>query len=155
MPPALGACQADVYSAEHESLGRLGVRWTRLGDARAHLDRLVSSAWFAGRWPHFVHCGVERRGSGSVWSVSHPLDSDGPGGRPTEGVVLVADGGLTQPVLLHELAHLLAGPEAGHGPGFARVHLTLVRHDMGFPAYVEYRDALRGTGSFPGIDALV
>ncbi|HZT64676.1 MAG TPA: hypothetical protein VFA11_02700 [Acidimicrobiales bacterium] len=153
MSPALGRCQSELYAAEAESIGRRGIRWTKVAAAQAHVDRLVGSPWFAGRWPHFVHCAIERRGRGSVWSVSHPLDSDGPGGLPTEGVILVADGALAQPVLLHELAHLLVPESAGHGPAFAAVHLSLVRHDMGFDAYAEYLGCLRRRPPFAGLAA--
>ena len=155
MARRLGAAQAELYAAEADSVDRLGLAWARLGDARAHVEALVGSDWFAGRWPHFVACGVERRGSGSVWSTCMPLDDEGPDGRPTRGVVLVADGGLRQPVLLHELAHLLNRPGAGHDRAFASIHLTLVRHDMGFMAYADYRRALRAGASFEGVDELV
>ena len=143
MAPELGECQAGVYAAENDALSGLGIRWRRVAEAQAYADRLVGSAWFGERWPHFLHCAVQRRGSGSVWSLSHPFDASGPGGRPTEGLILLADGAAAQEVLLHELAHLLAPPDAGHGPGFVDVHLDLVRAEMGFFAFAGYRDALR------------
>ena len=149
----LGPRQAALYAAEAESLGGLGVSWRRLAEARAYLDTLVESDWFAARWPHFVRCALQRRGRGSRWSTCQPLDADGPGGRPTEGVVLVADGGLSQPVLLHELSHLLAAPGSGHGDEFAAVQLALVRREMGFFAYAAYRQALRRTPAFRAVDA--
>ncbi|HET6794611.1 MAG TPA: hypothetical protein VFH45_09225 [Acidimicrobiales bacterium] len=155
MARRLGAAQADLYAAEADSVDRLGVVWRRLADARCHAGLLVGSDWFAERWPHFVECDVERRGSGSVWSTCLPLDDGGPEGRPTRGVVLLADGGLRQPVLLHELAHLLNRPGAGHDRAFAAIHLTLVRHDMGFLAYAEYRRALWARASFEGVDEAV
>ena len=142
MAAALGDRQAALYAAEEESIATLGLRWRRLPDAQAYLDRLVASAWFVNRWPHCVSVAIERRGRGAVWSTCHPLDSAGPGGRPTEGVVLVA-GTLRQPVVLHELAHLLAPPTAGHGPDFAETMLSLVHHEMGFAACTDYLCALR------------
>ena len=148
----LGAHQADLYAAEHEAIAGAGLRWERLSDAQRYVDRLVASAWFAARWPHLLRCAVERRGSGSVWSLAHGLDADGPGRRPTEGVVLVADGELRQAVVLHELAHLVSPPDAGHGPEFARTHLALVRHEMGFFAFADYRRALRRRPAFAGVD---
>ena len=39
--------------------------------------------------------------------------------------VAVADAQATPATLVHELAHVLAGPEAGHGPVFRRAHVDL------------------------------
>jgi hypothetical protein len=157
--PALSATQAALYAAEARALDHVGVRWRRLGDAQAYLDTLLGSGWFFRRWPTLLRCTIERRGSNSVWSTCHQLDRDGPGGTATEGVILVADGSLTQPVVLHELAHLLTVPAAGHGPAFAETLLTLVRHEMGFFAFADYYETLRRTDGFrlirQGIDVPV
>ena len=146
MPVRLGDRQAAAYAAEEEALGGVGIRWRRVADAQAYLDGVVEAGWFAERWPYFVSCLVERRGSGSRWSTCAPADSAGPGGRPTMGAVLVADGALRQAVVLHELAHLLGPPASGHGPDFVAVYLELVRHEMGFPAYADFRRALASRG---------
>jgi putative metallohydrolase (TIGR04338 family) len=139
----LGRWQSAVYAAEGEALAEAGTAWRRIEEARSYVDGLLEKEWFVRRWGHFVACAVERRGQGSRWSVSHPLDADGPGGLPTEGVVLVADGQLTQAPLLHELAHLLVPADAGHGPAFVAAQLELVREEMGFSAYAEYRACLQ------------
>jgi len=146
----LGAAQEALYAAEAESVDGHGIVWPRLADAQDAVDALVGSAWFGARWPHFVRAVVERRGAGARWSTHQALDGDGPGGRPTEGVILVA-GPLRQTVVLHELAHLLLPPGAGHGPGFAETMLTLVRREMGFVAFAEYFHALRRRDPFRGI----
>ncbi|MHB8465357.1 MAG: hypothetical protein ACYDH6_02390 [Acidimicrobiales bacterium] len=146
MATRLGAAQAELYEAETEALGALGIRWRKVADAQAYVDRLVCSAWFFERWPSFVRCTVERRGSGSRWSTQCALDA-----ARSEGVILVADGGLTQPVILHELAHLLLPPETGHGPLFAETLLTLVRHEMGFAAFADCYHALRSRPEFSRI----
>ncbi len=147
----LGTRQAELYAAEADTIDTWGMRWSRVDDAQAYLDGLVGSAWFFARWPHFVRGVVRRRGRGSTWSTNAGLDADGPGGRPTEGVVLLADGALRQSTLLHELAHLLADPAAGHGPAFAETLLTLVRHEMGFFAFAEYFHALRRRDAFAAV----
>lgn len=155
METALGPYQEALYAAEHVSIDRVGLSWHRRADVQAYVTNLVESSWFFERWPWFVRCIVERRGHGSRWSTCRPLDDAGPGGRPTEGVILLADGAARQPVVLHELAHLLAPPDAGHGPPFAATLLTLVRAEMGFFAFAEFRDALRAPAPslFAGIDA--
>jgi putative metallohydrolase (TIGR04338 family) len=150
MARRLGRHQDALYAAEAESIAGLGITWARLADAQRDADRLVGSAWFAEQWPHFVRATVERRGRGAVWSTQVALDHDGPGGTPTEGVVLVA-GPLRQPVVLHELAHLLLPPTAGHGREFAETLLTLVRREMGFPAFAELLHALKRREPFGAI----
>jgi hypothetical protein len=75
----------------------------------------------------------------------------GPGRRPTEGLILLADGSSRQHILLHELAHLLAPADAGHGPEFVGVHLDLVRSAMGFFAYAAYRAAIEARPELSGI----
>jgi len=147
----LASRQAELYAAESASLANVGQRWARLADAQSYLDRLVNSAWFFQRWPTFVRATIERRASGSVWSTCQHLDEAGAGGGATEGVILIATGSLTQPVVLHELAHLLRAPGLGHDPLFAETMLTLVRHEMGFFAFADYYHALRQTEAFRAI----
>jgi putative metallohydrolase (TIGR04338 family) len=147
----LGTHQAELYAAEAMTIAEAGRRWSRIRDAQRYLDDLIDGEWFTSRWPDLLGCTVERRGSGSVWSTCQRLDTDGADDRPTEGVILVADGALTQPVMLHELAHLLVPPDAGHGPVFAGVLLSLVRHEMGFFAYAEFLHALRLSDTFSGL----
>jgi putative metallohydrolase (TIGR04338 family) len=151
MVARLGARQAELYAAEAEAIESLGLSWARLAGAQRYVDGLICSEWFFERWPHFVRCTVERRGSGATWSTSQALDADGPSGCPTEGVLLLAPGCLRQPVVLHELAHLLAPPGVGHGPPFAETLLTLVRHEMGFVAFAELYHALRRRDGFASI----
>lgn len=144
----LAPAQADLYAAEHATIDALGIRWDRLRDAQADLNRLLESDWFVERWPHFVRCTLERRGRGASWSCNQPLDAAGPDGSPTEGVILVADRRPRQPVILHELAHLLSPPGTAHGLAFARTQLDLVRHEMGFFAYADYFNELRRRPAF-------
>jgi len=147
----LGSRQEQLYAGEAETISDLGLRWQHISGVRAYLGRLVESDWFAERWPHFLRCTAERRGSGSVWSTGQRLDEGGPGGAATEGVVLLSDGGLRQPVVLHELAHLLLPPDAGHGTDFAETLLTLVRHEMGFFAFAALYHGLRRRDGFQDI----
>lgn len=131
-----------MYAAEADALAGRGIRWRRVADAQAYADRLVGSAWFGSRWPHFGRAHIERRGSGATWSACAPVAWDHPGPEPTEAVLFLAPGQVGQTALLHELAHALAGPGDGHSPAFVDVQLELVRHEMGFFAFTDYREAL-------------
>jgi len=145
----LGVVQAAVYAAEAEALEAWGQRWSRLRQAQDYADALVGREWFAQRWPHFEHCEVQRRGSGARYSTAAALGGDG--SAPHGAVVLLAPGHLTQAVLLHELAHVLAGAGEGHGREFLVVQLELVRQEMGLPAYIEYRSAVSRRPELTGL----
>jgi putative metallohydrolase (TIGR04338 family) len=134
----LGVDQARMYAAE-SSLQDVGMRWTRYANAQAYVDGLIESEWFFERWPHLLRCTVERRGSGARWSTCARVEGD-----RCEGVILVAPGALTQPVVLHELAHLVLPPDCGHGAPFPDTMLELVRHEMGFYAYSDLLTRLSG-----------
>ena len=148
-PRKLGVVQAAVYAAEAEALEVWGQRWSRLREAQAYADGLVGRAWFGERWPHFGHCEVHRRGSGARYSTAAALGGDAL--APSEAVILLAPGHLTQAVLLHELAHVLAGAGAGHDSEFLVVQLELVRQEMGLPAYIEYLAALGRRPELAGV----
>jgi putative metallohydrolase (TIGR04338 family) len=148
MAVSLGPRQAALYAVEDDTIAGLGLRWRRIAEVQAYVDRLIASAWFFERWPSLVSCSIERRGSGSTWSTCQHLDDRGPEGRATEGVILLADGCLRQPVVLHELAHLLLPRGLGHEPAFAETLLMLVRREMGFFAFADCYQALRSTEAF-------
>lgn len=151
-PRQLGVVQAAVYAAEAEALEGWGQRWARLAQAQAYAEALVGREWFAACWPLFGRVQVERRGSGARYSTAAALGEDNrqaPG--PAGAVVLLAPGHLTQAVLLHELAHVLAGPGEGHGAGFLAVQLELVRNEMGVEAWVDYRAALSRRAELAGL----
>lgn len=140
--PRLGVAQATVYAAEEATVARWGRTWSTVRDAQAYADGVVGSAWFFERWPALVRVTIERRGSGATWSTCHALDGPGPQGIPTEGVILLAGPVFAQATILHELAHLLLPPDAGHGPEFTATLLELVRREMGFHAFAELRRAI-------------
>lgn len=140
MSPRLGEQQEALYLVEHETISDLGRRWDRVSEAQVYLSALVNTDWFFNMWPHVLEVRVERRGSGSRWSTCQRW----PGG----GSILVADGALRQPTVLHELAHLLNPPDEGHGDLFARTLLTLLHLEMGLVAYTEFLYGLRATHLF-------
>ena len=153
MATRLGVVQAAVYAAEEEALAGAGVVWRRIAEARHYAALLVDRDWFAARWPEFGRLHVERRSSGARYSTCAALDGTdrSPPGGPTGAVVLLAPGHLTQAVLLHELAHVLAVGDEGHGAGFLTVQLELVRHEMGVMAWADYRAALSRRPELAGL----
>ena len=64
-------------------------------------------------------------------------------GYAVEGTGEIRVGTLREPVVLHEVAHVVT-PGAGHGPAFVDALLALVRERLGFHAYGALLGELRG-----------
>jgi hypothetical protein len=90
-------------------------------EALVPLDELVElarSVTAANWWPH-GHVDVV---SARVDAASSPTRQRG----GTQPVIRLAAGQSTPATLLHELAHVLAGVGAGHGPRYRRAYLDVV-----------------------------
>ena len=114
--------QLSVYAGEEAALVGAGRVFRDLREVRAYLDDLVASDWWADRWPHVEAIPVDRTRSGRF------------SGYAVEGSGEIRLGSLAEPVVLHEVAHVVT-PGAGHGPAFVDALLALVRERLGFPAY--------------------
>jgi len=114
--------QFRVYASEEAALRDSGRVFRHLGEVRAYLDELVASDWWADRWPQVETIPVARTRSGRF------------GGYAVDGTGAIRVGSLREPVVLHEVAHVVT-PGAGHGPAFITALLALVREGLGFPAY--------------------
>ncbi len=134
----LGSRQAAIY--DHQGAGGPGRRFKDIREVRAYVDALVDSDDFQATWPDVLVIECERRGSGATWSLACPSLS----------TIRLAE--LSQLIVLHEVAHICAPNDGGHGPEFARTFLTLVRREMGFHAYGAILNALRRSDAFRGDD---
>jgi len=114
--------QLGVYASEEAALAGAGRVFRDLREVRAYLAELVGSDWWADRWPHVEEIPVGRTRSSRF------------GGYALEGSGEIRVGSLEEPVVLHEVAHIVT-PGAGHGPAFVKVLLALVRERLGFHAY--------------------
>ena len=114
--------QQSVYAGEEAALAGAGRVFRDLREVRAYVDDLIGSDWWADRWPHIEAIPVARTRSGRF------------SGYAMEGSGEIRVGSLTEPVVLHEVAHVVT-PGAGHGPAFVEALLALVRERLGFPAY--------------------
>jgi putative metallohydrolase (TIGR04338 family) len=114
--------QQSVYAGEDAALAAIGKEFGDLGQVRAYLDELIGSDWWADRWPHVEAIAVARTRSGRF------------SGYAVEGTGEIRVGSLREPVVLHEVAHVVT-PGAGHGPVFVEALLALVRERLGFHAY--------------------
>lgn len=114
--------QLRIYAAEEVALGGTGRRFRHLGEVRAYVEELISSDWWADRWPQIEAIPVGRSRSSRV------------GGYALEGSGEIRLASLREPVVLHEIAHVVT-PGAGHGPAFVAAFLDLVRERLGFHSY--------------------
>ena len=125
--------QLSVYAGEEGALAGAGRMFRDLGEVRAYLDDLIGSDWWADRWPHVESIPVAR--TRSTRFRGYVVDD-------TREIRL---GVLTEPVLLHEVAHVVT-PGAGHGPAFVTTLLALVRERLGFHRYGALLAEFRGRG---------
>jgi putative metallohydrolase (TIGR04338 family) len=114
--------QLSIYAAEEAALGEAGRVFRDLGEVRVYVDELIASDWWADCWAHIEAIPVGRTRSGRF------------GGYAVEGTGEIRLADLREPVLLHEIAHVVS-PGAGHGPAFVGSFLALVRERLGFHTY--------------------
>jgi putative metallohydrolase (TIGR04338 family) len=114
--------QLGIYAAEEAAFGDVGRMFRNLGEVRAYVADLVASDWWADRWPHIEAIPVARSRSTRF------------GGYTVEGTGEIRLSSLREPVVLHEVAHVVT-PGAGHGPDFVASFLALVRERLGFHPY--------------------
>ncbi|MEZ5321323.1 MAG: hypothetical protein R2698_04465 [Microthrixaceae bacterium] len=122
-----------LYSAEDEVVAEVG---PRLGTFRAvehFLERTLLDDGVAQRYPHVpLDVSLIRRGRAATCSFAH---------APTR-TIAIRSGSFDALTVLHELAHLIVGPDRGHDERFVAVELDLVRLRCGFEAFALLRRAL-------------
>ena len=125
--------QLSVYAGEDAALAGIGRVFRDLREVRAYLDDLIGSDWWADRWPHVEAIPVARTRSErfSGYAVEGTGEIRLRTGRQ---VKLPSVGSFREPVVLHEVAHVVT-PGSGHGPAFVNALLALVRERLGFHAY--------------------
>ena len=129
--------QHRIYEGEEAALGDAGRVFRDVRQVRAYVADLVAGDWWADRWPHIEAIPVARTRSERF------------SGYAVEETGEIRLRSLREPVVLHELAHVVT-PGAGHGPEFVAAFLALVRERLGFHAYgallaeLRHRDLMEG-----------
>lgn len=114
--------QRRVYESEEAALAGRGRTFRNIGEVRLYVKDLIASDWWADRWPQVETITVGRSRSGRF------------AGYAVDGSAEIRLAELREPVLLHEVAHVVT-PGAGHGPAFVAAFLVLVRARLGFHSY--------------------
>lgn len=125
--------QEALYAAQGEALSSLGRRFASLKAVRAYVQAVTETEEWSERCPVQACVEVHSSAGDRKWA----------GWADTDSHAIWTS--LDEQVILHELAHLLT-PRQGHGPGFARAYLELVREHMGFHAYGALRAAFSAHG---------
>src|SRR3712207_9077135 len=97
--------QRRVYESEEAALAKAGREFRHLGEVRAYVAELLDSDWWAERWPEIDAIPVGRSRSGHM------------SGYAVDGTQEIRLASLREPVVLHEIAHVVT-PGAGHGRAF-------------------------------------
>lgn len=126
-------------------------RFRRFSEIEDYIEALVSRPWWSTRFGDApLEILVQRRSRAATFSAAGLADTglviDGCQVDPP-GLIWLVDGhGWGLDTVLHELAHLAAGPTAGHGPGFRDALCALWRHEAGIVAWAALRAGFAAGG---------
>ena len=124
---------ATVYVAE--STLDPGRAFATIENVQAYLDTLCASDWWSERFPGLARIEAVGIRSRSVEGVGRPeLERNA-------GVIGVTPVGRRELTVLHEVAHVVCRPSAGHGPEWARTYLEIVYRVMGTDTWTALRTA--------------
>ena len=101
------------------------------------VNKLVASKWFKRRWPEVKHIQVRipRREGKDVKAKGHR----------SLYYIIMPKHAYNLRIVCHEIAHTVnrLGYGSGHGRYYARCYLELVRHLMGYEAFLILRDSFK------------
>lgn len=134
-----------VYDAEGVALPGGGRRFSRFAHLEAYVVDVTTGDWWATTFPDApLEVDVLRRSRSATFSAAHVTHD------ASAGVVWIRDGSWDTVTVVHELAHVAAGPATdptgAHGRRFATALLDCWRELLGFPAYGALRSALDRNG---------
>lgn len=134
-----------VYDAEAEALPGGGRRFTRFAQLECWVVEVTTGVWWAGAFPDApVEVDVLRRSRTATFSAAH-VTADA-----SASAVWLRDGSWDAVTVVHELAHVAAGPASDptgpHGRRFATCLLGCWRELLGFDAYGALRSGLDRRG---------
>lgn len=127
--------RSEVYAAELQAFMGTGLEKVRPFEELQQLfAQVISVSW----WPR-PDVRLRRSRSDAFSSVARFRDGQAP-------TISLAKGQMTVATLIHELAHVLAGGWAGHGPLFRRAQLDLTACWIGVREAAWLSDAYAGFG---------
>ena len=127
-----------VYAAE--ATLDPGRAFGAISQVQRYLDALCASDWWGERFPGVVRIEAVGIRSRCVEAVGRPEPE-----RNT-GTIGITPDGRKELTTLHEVAHVVCRPDAGHGPEWVRTYLEIVYRLMGTEPWLALRDALVSRG---------
>lgn len=143
---------AELVVAEERAMRAFPLRrFTKFAHIERYVEDLVSRPWWSSRFPDApLEITLMRRSGTATYSAAgRPVTRHSVDGTAVDdpGFVWLVDGrGWGLETVLHELAHLAAGPAVGHGPCFRATLAELWRHEAGIEAWVALRDGFERAG---------
>lgn len=129
--------RSEVYAAELMAFDGTDLEGVEPFDTvSAFTSGIVSGPWWPAAPVEVRRSRVDARSSTTRRSASAP-------GRVE---IRLAATQMTRATAVHELAHALAGPVAGHGPLFRRAHVDIARAAFGDERAAWLHDAYRSAG---------
>ena len=124
--------QRNVYAAEHSV--RDGQTFVTYAAAQAWADSVTASEWWSERYGFVRRIEIQDAPSGEPATGSYDADK-------LVAVAMIPREMLCERVILHEAAHAIIGPDAGHGPRWTRELLGLFSRILGSERYLELYEA--------------
>lgn len=117
---------------------RYPTRFSDGGAAAAYFDRVVTTRWFANRWPAVIRrrITVKESNHANAWADQ------------TNNVIFLPPWSLTDYTLLHEVAHFCSARQRSqiHGTLFRECHHALIERFMGVEVAQCYRHSCLAYG---------
>ena len=134
-----------LYRCEHDALPDGGRRFRRFAELERFVTDVVLGPWWEQEFPDApIEVTVLRRSAGATFSAAHVAE-DG-----DAAAIWIRDGSWDAVTVVHELAHVAtgadAGPDGSHGALFATNLLRCWRELLGVQAYGALRSALEANG---------
>ena len=117
-----------------------GRTFTAIAQVQEYVDALCACDWWSERFPGVVRIEAVGIRSRCVEAVGRPEP------QRNAGVIGLTRDGRKELTVLHEVAHVLCRPDAGHGPDWARTYLELTYRVMGTDTWATLRSAFVARG---------
>ncbi len=130
--------QEAVYDSQSKVFPFWGQTFYSIHEIASYLTKLMDTEWFFAQFGPTPQVALKEWKDRNRWAGCADAKTF---------TIYLKKGNQAESTILHELAHLLCG-SGDHGQCFVDTQLILIRQQMGFHAYSEYRNALLETGVF-------
>lgn len=130
--------QEAVYTAQAEVFPFWGRVFQDIHEVEKYLSDIMNTTWYFETFGPQPSVKIKEWKDNNHWAGAADVKNF---------IIYLKKGRQYESTILHELSHILCGSD-DHGQCFVDTQLALVRHQMGFHCFAEYKHALRLTGVF-------